>query len=234
VYAREIDGRVHSFGVSGKLIMNALVMYDRETETLWSQFISQGVDGPLKDTKLEIIPATLMQWDAWLELYPDTKVLDKQGGYQGDVYTSYYLSNRAGILGEDQQDDRLSRKELVIGVDYRGTIKAYPFSALEESRLAHDTLGDTPLIVFFDPVSGAGVVHEAKVNGEHATFEFGESSGGVEVLIIDNVTGTRWNAFTGEAVEGELLGSALRRIPANYSFWFAWNDYHPDTLLFTG
>ncbi len=214
--------------------MNALVMYDLETETLWSQFISQGVDGPLKDTKLEIIPATLMQWDGWLELYPDTKVLDKQGGYQSDVYTSYYRSGSAGILGESQQDNRLPRKELVIGVDFLGMVKAYPFSVLEESRLVHDTLGNTRLIVFFDPVSGAGVVYDATVNGEPATFELDESSDGVDILIKDDVTGTLWNAFTGEAVAGELSGSALRRIPTNYSFWFAWNDYHPDTLLFTG
>ena len=234
MYAREFDGRVHSFGVSGKLILNALVMYDRETETLWSQFLSRGVEGPLKDTELEIIPATMMQWGAWLELYPDTKVLDKRGRYQSDVYDSYYRSNRAGILGESQEDGRLPRKELVIGLVYRGMVKAYPFSALAESRLVHDTLGDTDLIVFFDPDSGAGVVHDATVNGESATFVLDESSSGMDIFIIDDVTGTRWNAFTGEAVEGELMGSALRRIPANYAFWFAWNDYHPDTLLFTG
>ena len=43
MYGREINGRVHTFGVSGKLIMNALVMYDHQTDTLWSQFLSRGV-----------------------------------------------------------------------------------------------------------------------------------------------------------------------------------------------
>ncbi|HIK89771.1 MAG TPA: DUF3179 domain-containing protein [Dehalococcoidia bacterium] len=51
-YSREINGEVHEFGVSGKLIMNALVMYDRETESLWSQFLSQSVRGELMGTKL--------------------------------------------------------------------------------------------------------------------------------------------------------------------------------------
>ncbi len=46
-YYGEINDRVHEFGVSGKLIMNALVMYDRETELLWSQFLSQSVQGDL-------------------------------------------------------------------------------------------------------------------------------------------------------------------------------------------
>jgi len=43
--------------VSGKLIMNALVMYDHQSDTLWSQFLSQGVKGPLLNKKLEIVPA---------------------------------------------------------------------------------------------------------------------------------------------------------------------------------
>ena len=58
VYARELEGRNHTFGVSGKLIMNALVMYDHQTDTLWSQFLSRGgVKGPLAGARLEIVPS---------------------------------------------------------------------------------------------------------------------------------------------------------------------------------
>ena len=38
--------------------------------------------------------------------------------------------------------------------------------------------------------------------------------------------------LTGEAIEGELEGTTLEQIPSNYSFWFSWNDYYPDTLLY--
>ena len=53
-----------TFGVSGKLIMNGLVMYDRETGTLWSQVIGQGVDGELKGVELTTIPALQTTWGA--------------------------------------------------------------------------------------------------------------------------------------------------------------------------
>ena len=43
MYARDIAGQELNFGVSGKLIMNALVMFDRQTETLWSQFLGEAV-----------------------------------------------------------------------------------------------------------------------------------------------------------------------------------------------
>ena len=65
--------------MSGKLIMNALVMYDRQTDTLWSQFLSQGVRGPLSGTQLEIVPSLQTSWEQWLELHPDTQLLDKGG-----------------------------------------------------------------------------------------------------------------------------------------------------------
>ena len=36
VYERTVAGRTLTFGVSGMLYRDALVMYDRETDTLWS------------------------------------------------------------------------------------------------------------------------------------------------------------------------------------------------------
>ena len=75
--------------MSGKLIMNALVMYDHQSNTLWSQFLSQGVRGPLVNTNLEIVPAVQTTWEQWLNLHPDTLVLDKRGSYGNDSYEGY-------------------------------------------------------------------------------------------------------------------------------------------------
>ena len=41
--------------MSGKLIMNSLVMFDRETESLWSQFLGEAVEGPLSGVRLEFV-----------------------------------------------------------------------------------------------------------------------------------------------------------------------------------
>lgn len=62
MYAREVEGRTLTFGVSGKLILNALVMYDRQTDSLWSQFLGVAVQGPLAGTKLEVLPSVLTDW----------------------------------------------------------------------------------------------------------------------------------------------------------------------------
>ena len=62
MYGRVIDGQEHTFGVSGKLIMNALVMYDHQTRTLWSQFLRRGVKGPLAGVELDVFPVTQTTW----------------------------------------------------------------------------------------------------------------------------------------------------------------------------
>ena len=75
VYARQVKSTLLTFGVSGKLIMNGLVMYDDETDTLWSQVLGEAVRGPLNGTALEVIPSTQTTLVTWRELHPDTLVI---------------------------------------------------------------------------------------------------------------------------------------------------------------
>ena len=48
----------------------------------------------------------------------------------------------------------------------------------------------------------------------------------------DRETGSIWQLLTGRAIDGELAGMALTRLPSFYSFWFAWSDFHPKTELY--
>ena len=110
MYSRVIEGEEYTFGVSGKLIMNVLVMYDHQTRTLWSQFLGRGVEGELSGVELEVLPVTQTTWDSWKTLHPDTKVLDKRGRYRTDRYQGYYSSGRTGVIGE-LQPGRPSRSQ---------------------------------------------------------------------------------------------------------------------------
>ena len=96
MYAREVNGALYTFGVSGKLIRNAMVMYDHQTRSLWSHFLGQAVKGDLVGTELDFVPVMHTTWAAWRELHPDTLVLDKNGRSSRDSYTSYYQNGSAG------------------------------------------------------------------------------------------------------------------------------------------
>ena len=197
MYSRIIDGSEYTFGVSGKLIMNVLVMYDHQTRTLWSQFLGRGVEGELTGVDLDVLPVTQTTWDAWKTLHPDTKVLDKRGRYRTDSYLGYYGSGQTGVIGERHRDDR-------------------------------------DALIYFDRPSGTALVYDRSVDGRTLTFRLDGDPLGIQTILVDDETGSRWLAFTGAAVDGPLIGRQLERVPSHLSFWFAWSDWNPDTKLFGG
>lgn len=227
MYSRQIDGQEYTFGVSGKLIMNVLVMYDRQTKTLWSQLLGEAVEGPLKGTKLEYLPSWQTTWAEWKTLHPDTLALRK--GYYGsrDPYFDYYDSDRSGVIGQAHRDDRLYVKEFVIGVALDDLAVAYPFSVLNDQPVINDNLGDTPLLVVFDEESATGVVFNRRLEGQTLTFE----SAGDDTL-RDQETGSLWNKITGEALDGPLAGQHLNQVKSTSSFWFGWKDFYPQTRVY--
>ncbi|MCP5004516.1 MAG: DUF3179 domain-containing protein [Planctomycetes bacterium] len=128
VYDREIGGKAYTFGVTGKLLKNTLVMFDYETGSIWPALFGEAVEGPLSGTKLKReLEGQKVLWGIWRKLYPDTLVLQYNGiqtvGY--DAYRHYHKGDQRGIFPMENVDDRLGSKTNVIGVEEKGCHKAY-------------------------------------------------------------------------------------------------------------
>ena len=229
MYAREIEGRELTFGVSGKLILNAMVMYDRQTDTLWSQFLGEAVEGPLAGTTLDFVASRLTRWSLWKEEHPDTLVLDT-GTRAYDQYDSYYISPSSGSLGESNLDDRLISKDLVVGLVGKDMQRAYAHKHLTKIRVLNDTFEDRDIVVTLDLNSGSTGVFHRDVDGR--VLDFSQGPGPLDMT--DTETGTVWDKLTGVAREGELKGARLTPWPYFNAFWFAWMDFYPNTELFEG
>jgi hypothetical protein len=229
VYSREIDGQEYTFGVSGKLIMNVLVMYDRQTQSLWSQLLGEAVDGDLQGTKLEFFPSWMTTWEDWKTRYPDTQALVK--GYSGavDPYDSYYESDAPGVIGEARRDDRLQTKQFVVGVALGDEAVAYPFSVLSFEPVVNDVVSGTPVLVVFSEDTGTGVVFDREVEGQTLTFSLSNSEA---LTLTDAETGSTWEGLTGLANDGPLAGEELTRVRSTASFWFGWKDWYPKTRAY--
>jgi hypothetical protein len=227
VYSRELNGQVLEFGVSGKLIMNVLVMYDRQTDSLWSQLLGKAVEGELAGQQLEFLPSWQTTWEDWKTRHPDTLALVK--GYQGDrdPYDTYYESYAAGVIGEEHQDNRLGTKDFIVGVALGEDARAYPFRLLNDEPVVNDILNGIPILVVFDPGTASGVVFLRTVDGQTLTFN---SSG--ELQLKDEETNSTWDALNGEAIAGELKGASLERVKSTSSFWFGWKDFYPETGIY--
>ena len=151
-----------SFGVSGLLYNSDLLMYDRNTESLWSQITGESVSGPLVRTKLPRLRVRHTTWGKWLAQHPNTTVMqglpEFRRLYRRTAYPGYRQSKRVYFPVEEKAPQTYHPKAYVLGVEANGTFKAYPFPELErlaESRAAtqtvlQDKIGGWPIAVHWD------------------------------------------------------------------------------------
>jgi hypothetical protein len=153
VFDRNAGGRLRTFGVSGLLYRSDVLMYDRETNSLWSQIGLRAVSGPANGTSLDWQVSEHMTWAAWRATHPDGQVLSTDTGYQRDYTTSpyqAYLETDAVMFPVPRPRRELDDKVLVLGVVVDGRARAWPLADLPDGRAVHDRVGDTPVIVRWD------------------------------------------------------------------------------------
>ena len=94
VYSGKVEDKVFTFGVSGRLYNSNVLIYDHQTESLWSLLKETAIAGPMVGRKLKKIPVKRTTWKHWLKNYPQTKVLSTDTGYHRnykfDPYEGYY------------------------------------------------------------------------------------------------------------------------------------------------
>lgn len=90
VFVRQVNGQTTTFGVSGKLYQNCLVMYDRASDSLWLQVWGMGVAGRYTNHVLERVPAVKTTLGRWQQKHPDTVVLSTETGYTRDYHRYPY------------------------------------------------------------------------------------------------------------------------------------------------
>jgi len=142
-YERTIDGQAVEFGTSGKLYNSNLVMYDRLTDSYWSQIDGVAILGPLTGSELTAISIDTVVWRDWKANHKDSEVLSQDTGasrnYGRDPYGSYYEDSFL-FFPVEERDDRVHPKTVVFGIEVGGTYKAYREDDLLENPLIEDVV----------------------------------------------------------------------------------------------
>ena len=215
--------------MSGKLIRNSLVMFDRETGTLWSHLTGEALEGPLVGQHLQQLLSVQTTWGRWRAEHPKTLMLAVDpADVRSDPYQNYFGAPDAGVVGRKRADDRLPIKEKVIGVRLGGEVKAYSFTALARDRVVNDTVGGVPVVIVFDGPSTSGAAYRRDPGGQILTFAPGQPA----LTITDNETHSTWDGLSGRATTGADAGMLLDQVPITYSFWFGWVDFYPNTAVY--
>lgn len=139
-FSAQFGGRALSFGVSGLLYQSDVLLYDRQTLSLWSQIMRQAVSGAYSGTELQQLPMAHTRWQAWLERHPDTEVLSTQTcferDYEKDPYRGYGASPVVYFDINHRPPAMYHPKEQVMGLVYKGKARAWPFQELERQGKA--------------------------------------------------------------------------------------------------
>lgn len=189
-FERTIENETLTFGVSGLLYQSDVLMYDHQTESLWSQLEMKAISGPMVGTPLLWMQSDQMTWSKWRERNPQTLVLSSDTGvprdYSSTPYGNYFESQKV-MFPVPEHRSELPRKEWVLGIVVDGTAKAYPLHQLRVDEVVTDEINDKNIRIEWDQ------------SADHAS------------------------AYS----DGELL-------PSVRVFWFAWQAFYPDTLLYSG
>lgn len=191
VFDATVDGIERTFGVSGLLYLNNLLMYDRQSGSLWSQFALESVSNRMQKTRLQWRFSEQMTFANFKQKYPNGSILSTNTGFPIDYTVNPYdgYENAGPIFpGNGSFRDDLPVMEWVWGITVGDVAKAYPLARLPNGAPITDT-----------------------VNGVSLRLTRNAQARSVSTIIIST---------------GEALNNGVG------SFWFSWQDFYPDTLVY--
>ena len=161
-----IDGNTTEFGVSGLLFNSDVLLYDRQTNSLWSQIMSKAISGKFKGKMLKQLNLEHTTWINWKNKHPDTLVLSTKTGHSRNYQLSPYRgyeTDKALYFPVQNLDKRYHPKERVLGVKIANKTNVYPFSELAKGHgLLVDTINGTNYTIKFNKKNQTASIFDSK------------------------------------------------------------------------
>ena len=223
-----------TFGTSGRLYNSNLVLFDRETLSFWSQMLEQGINSVERLTipdRLQVVETT---WATWQEMYPQTTLMTAETGFSAPYglypYGSYQTDNSLLFNVNNSGDNRLHRKQRVVGINVGTSSKVYPISNFDgDVTVVNDTVGAMDIVVTGSSTQNFGVIFNRQLE-DCTLLNFSSVQGQLPVIMTDN-EGTQWDIF-GTAVTGPRAGTQLQKTNSYIAFWFAWTAFFPNADIY--
>lgn len=209
------------------LYRDSLVMYDRETGTLWTHVDGRALKGALLGQTLQPLAAMHATWQEWKTLYPESLVLKKHGERES-AYEDYNRDPfRIGIFGRRVKDLPVPAKERILGIRYGDSATAFVLKDVRQTGIVQTEVGGVPILLASLSPRTPVVAFERRVGGRVLTFERTSSATEFE----DMETHSRWRIADGVASDGPLKGERLARVTAYPAFWFGWQGFFPRSAI---
>lgn len=230
-----VDGADHTLTLqaSGKLWRDALVMWDKQTKSLWTQHGGRAIQGDAHAAGVSLtpLPSTHVPWSEARARHPDARVLRKAanllGGGTKTIYDDYLArTDQLGIFGTHLADDTLPGKTLVYGFERPEAAYALSLPGLASHRGVAMSVGGDPVFAHALPGAKAARVWHRAPAGSNALLDLRWDG-----ATLSSPDGQRWDPFDGRGLDGQ---PALRGIDGTVVYWFAWHQNHPTSRVWAG
>jgi len=222
LWDRVLNGKETTFGVSGLLYMNNLILYDRETDSNWSQMLSTCVNGINIGQEVRTTLILEMSYEYAQQLFPDARVISSETGYD----FPYHLITKTG-----ESNNKLPRRDRYYSMIWDdGVLALTPDDFSDSLEVVNIDFKDHQVVVLASNISRFVIGYDRRLN-DGTVLEF-EAPGRFNQTYFVDKTGNKWDFF-GEAISGPRVGQRLNPLKGYVGFLFAVEDYSPDFTLWT-
>ncbi|TVQ09099.1 MAG: DUF3179 domain-containing protein [Bacteroidetes bacterium] len=232
-WSRILEEGKTTFGVSGLLYNSNVIPYDRKTDSNWSQILLKSVNGQLMGRSAHVYHLVETTWKTWKKAYPSSRVVSTNTGFDWnyDNYPyAYYKTDNTLFFPVSNHDDRLHRKERVLGVIVDEKMIVFRFDSFGNSvSLVNNAFLSKELVVVGSKNLNLMVAFNRELADE-TILDFEALENELPAVLIDN-EGTRWDIF-GRGISGPRKGQQLQHETQMMGYWFSFAAFYPDVSIY--
>jgi hypothetical protein len=218
VFEPIVNGKLENFRLVGMDHFNAM-FEDKTTKSWWRQANGEAITGKLKGTKLPELEAQQTSLATWLQLYPNTKIMQVDLKFKENYdSTTKYESGKSKkeLTGTDSLSWK--PKSWVVGVESgKGSI-AIDWNRLKKERVVNFQVGEKPLVLVLASDNKSFFAFERPNSQTKFSFQN-------DILLTENLK------FDLKGIEVNSK-QQLDKINAHQEFWHSWQTFHPETIRY--
>ncbi len=222
-----------TFGVSGLLYNSNLLLYDRETGSVWSQLLELAVFGSRQGEQPENMHVFETTFTTLKSMYPDALVLTRDTGhfFAYNIYPYGNYLEESGLLFQvSRQDSRMQPKQRVIGIHEGSSSKVYQLGAFGAlTQTINDQFNGQSIVVVGNSKHSFAAIY-SRVLPDGTILNFSPINDALPNVMSDD-EGNVWNIL-GEAVSGPRAGEQLATTRSFVAMWFAWVSHFDSVEIY--
>ncbi len=227
-FIRKVNKQSLSFGVSGKFYNNNNLLYDRPSQSLWTQLNGSSVVGEMTGITLDNVQNYMFTWAKWKANYPESKIMSRDTSffrsYNIDPYYEYSKSDSV-YFPVTYEDKRIFAKKIMYGVGNNSKYQTYTEENLLKQGVVNGEIGDLKYVLIWD--SNQDILRAYnRVLEDGRELEIEKKAD----KYYDNES-AEWG-LDGKGLSKKNLNVTLLPLFPIRTYWFSWVAFYPNTEIF--